>query len=289
VKLDMAFAMGIVVVATAACGDDDTASTDTAYVAGTTVAATNDAAYAYATTDPLVNPFYLALQEGAGAASTSSSGPDQAATAAANAAGHYFTPSSCVMATAKGSDVTYNLNSCSGPLGITDVSGMLSLSFSSASGVSDGGIAGADAGTSAESASFTLNSTGLTINGEGALISSHGSLKRIGTDQKQVTLSSMSEFTHKGQKITNDSSSTISWTVGSQCIDMTSTGKVSTGFQTFNLKISGFRRCAAACPTKGTVRLTDSKTVTLTLDGTSMPTYTSSDGTSGVVDLDCRG
>jgi hypothetical protein len=55
--------------------------------------------------------------------------------------------------------------------------------------------------------------------------------------------------------------------------------------------VTGFSQCGAACPTSGTTSTVDrdtAGTVTLTYDGTNKPRWSSSDGYSGTVALDCQ-
>lgn len=56
------------------------------------------------------------------------------------------------------------------------------------------------------------------------------------------------------------------------------------------VSVTGFQQCGAACPTSGTASKIDSDTtaaVTLTYDGTNKPRWSSADGYSGTVALDC--
>jgi hypothetical protein len=55
--------------------------------------------------------------------------------------------------------------------------------------------------------------------------------------------------------------------------------------------VNGFHQCGAACPTTGSASKVDADTagtLTLTYDGTNKPRWTSSDGYSGTVALNCQ-
>jgi hypothetical protein len=286
VKLHQTVGISVAVLAGIACGDGNSTTSSTAYVGPATLATGYDAAMTYAVTDPLANPYYLALQVGAAATTTTTTTmtPDEAASAAATAADHYFTPGSCVKATAKGSQVTYQLSSCRGPFGVSKMNGTLNVRFSSASVSVD---AGSDAGAGEPGLAFMLSSSDLVINGDASMISSHGTYRRSASGAKEVMLTSTSTLTHNGRQIMNAVNTTISWMAGSQCIDVNSTGEVTSGTQTSGLRITDYKRCAGKCPASGTVRLSDSQTVTLMLDGSNMPGYKTSDGNIGTVTLDC--
>jgi hypothetical protein len=289
--------MGLLVWSSVSCSDDDfddddddePASIDGTYALEGADAANWDAASTFAATDSLDDPFFMT--SGTSAAHKSpSTDPEEAAKAAADAADKYFSPSSCVTTDTDGGEVMYTLSSCDGPLGLRQASGTIHVMFEKATGEDeDAGFApDIDAGMQDASLAFDVSSHGLTIDGAGAVLDAHGTYARTSSGDKQIILHSQGKHTRLGFEVKRDVMTTAHWKAGTQCVEVNANGTLKTLGQTFDLTVDGFTRCASACPRAGTVRVVNDRTVTLTLDGTDQPDFTSSNGTSGSVDLDCE-
>ena len=302
-RFEKVIAISVVCACGASCADDDvdnpqdvSAFVDGAYAVDGTDAANWDAAMTYAATDAIDDPFYLAQRSGSRAAKkTPVSDPRLAAKSAAEAADNYFLPSSCVTATADGNQVTYELSSCSGPLGMVSASGTIVVAFSapgSADADEDASIgddAGAegDAGAGHAGLSVDVTSRELSINNAAATLDAHGTYSRNASGDKQIVLRSKGTHARSGVNVQRNLMATIRWNAGSQCIEVDANGTLDSNGKTFDVSVDDYTRCGGDCPKAGTVRIVGDSTVTLTLDGTDQPEYSSSNGSSGTVTLDC--
>src|SRR5690606_22492615 len=90
--------------------------------------------------------------------------PADAATAAADAAGTFFSPSDCVTALAEQGVVTYSLDNCSGPYGLTGLNGQAVVTYSLAGSVLTANLTSTalsvNDGTMTLNASATLDTSG---------------------------------------------------------------------------------------------------------------------------------
>jgi hypothetical protein len=76
----------------------------------------------------------------------------------------------------------------------------------------------------------------------------------------------------------------VTWDQNLTCLSVESSGNQLQG------PVTGFNQCGAACPTVGSTSRVDpdtAGTLSLTYDGTNKPRWSSSDGYSGTVALDC--
>jgi hypothetical protein len=166
-----------------------------------------------------------------------------AATAAAAAAGRYYSPAGCVTATSmkyNGYLVSYSFSDCAGLFGVTQLTGMLTATFVEAM-------------------------PGLSMRLEGVV-----STQATGSDRSFLIMS----------PATN-----VSWDQALNCLSLKSSPN-----NPVQASVDGFHQCGAGCPASGTASKIDpdtTGTVTLTYDGTNKPRWSSSDGYSGTVALDC--
>ena len=215
-RLEKVIAISIVFACGASCADDDfddddndvndvTATVDGVYVVDGTDAANWDAASTYAATDALDDPFVLAARTGEGGARDASGfDPEHAAAVAAESAGNYFSPASCVTATADGGEVTYELSSCSGPLGLLRTSGMIMVAFSdSSTGDEDAAVPDqVDAGAGSAVLVVDVSSHDLTINSAAATLDAHGTYARDdASGDKVLTLHSKGKHARNGVSV----------------------------------------------------------------------------------------
>lgn len=189
-----------------ACGPDNVATT------AWDVAAINayEASFYYATFDPIpVGPFVAvasltpeqapAADAGAGDAGAPTATSDASAVAAA--VGKYF-PNSCASATASGNVVTFTLNDCSGPLGLTGATGTVTATLTTATN-----------GVHAE-----LSGSNIAVNGGTIDLSTSGTATAATDGQKTLTANTQSSGTGPdGNSATHMGMYTLVWPTGTGC------------------------------------------------------------------------
>jgi hypothetical protein len=215
-------------------------------------------AYVWYGYDPLYGYYWL---EGA-------TGTDAAARIA-ELAPQYFKPEGCVQASANGPAATLVLDHCRGPGALADVSGEVTMTYDDNAGLH---IEAPALDVDGNRLSLTTDAQG-SSNGEHLSVAVTTSIKGEGTSIG--TVDRMGQYT-------------MQWTHGDECL--TVDGKIDdVGSETpATTQIMGYVRCGQSCPTDGEVtRSTDSRSVTLTFDGSMQASWMSDSGQTGTVDLNC--
>jgi hypothetical protein len=224
-----------------------------------------EAALYYAALDPIV--FGGPTDAGLSAASNA------AASAVAAAAGHYF-PNGCATVTASGNVVTFTMDLCSGPLGLTATSGIFTATLNVVGSSVQAQLAGAN----------IMANTG-TVN-----LSTSGTFT-VTNSQKMLHATSQSTGTGpSGNSVNHTGMYTLVWPTGAgwATINGSFSGVGSGNFSGTNMQITDFVGFTNKCPQSGTTFSTfNGGSLMLTFNGTNNAQCTASNATSGSVPLIC--
>lgn len=187
--------------------------------------------------------------------------------------------SGCVTSTRNLNVVTYVLLNCTGPYGLVKVSGTMVVTYTRQV---DGSIKADATGTGLKVNDGTLDLTATAIYSKDAaglehvVVNTHG----VGTGARGHTGDRVGNYT-----VTRDQ------TAG--CVSLE--GKWTTQWDgsraTTSTQVTGLKKCSGACPAAGgVVKHTGilGKVLTLTFDGTSVAAWSSTNGKSGTVNLQCK-
>jgi hypothetical protein len=257
-------------------------STGTPLPCGPGNAATTTADWVYATNTEAglyfaaVDPIPLSLY-------TFSAPPTAAATsilatnAVVAAAGNNF-PNHCASASANQNVVTFDLANCSGPLGITSLSGVVVETLTvTGNGQIQAQLTGNN--LAAKGATFDLNTS--------------GSVTVAGNGQKTLTATSMSTGTGPGgNSIARSGTYTVLWPTGTGCATINAgfSGSSSLDAGSMSTTISNYVACTGECAQSGTSATTasgQSVTLTLTYNGSTSALCNASNGQIASVALTC--
>lgn len=186
-----------------------------------------------------------------------------------------WNPSGCATATASGANVTIQFNDCTGPRGLLHVTGELDLTVTVNTSIV---IAGTATGLQVNHAVLDVDTS--------AVYSSNGTTHSIavtttgtGTGPLGNTIDHNGDYT-----VTWDTASTCGSVAGSWSTEISSTTASATRSNQVNVM-----RCAGGCPT-GTLVHTGfgGVTLTVTFDGSATAAWTTSNGKSGTIALQCQ-
>lgn len=193
------------------------------------------------------------------------------ATNAEAAAETWFQPSDCVTAIAEGSTITYNLDDCSGPYGLTGLNGQVVGTFSVSSGTLTYQVTSTD--LEAGLGAITLQATAeLDTAGNMSVTTSGGG---VGPNGTAITRAGMFD---------------VSW--DDSCTTLDGNWTTTIGDAAWATNVSNYERCNGGCPSDGasiTYTGQGDKAVVLTInfDGTSTANYVSDSGL-GTINLSCQ-
>jgi|RhiMethySRZTD1v2_1073278.scaffolds.fasta_scaffold10470_10 hypothetical protein len=274
-KLKLVSVLALGSVFAAGCGDDEeddfVASTDFSYVGYDATWADTCAAMNYAFMDPIDDVGFVTTDD-----VSAQIPPTTSDLAAMSAAGlrNYFTPSGCITATSAQAVVNVNLNNCTGPLGMRNVSGNFATTFSRV----QNGLA------------MNVKATNVTINNRTAQWELNGTATRSGNNFSLGVTSNGTLTGTNALAIGRNAQATINWTKGSGCVAVDGQDTLTANGATFNGRLSGYQRCTGACPTAGTLFLDGpDQDITVTFNGTSTPPASSTTGATSELQLTCGG
>jgi hypothetical protein len=200
--------------------------------------------------------------------------PEELAQRAASNAGNRFSPADCVTATASGATVTYQLNHCSGRRGRLDVTGTITVTFSELDGVVK--IETAAQGLQLARGTFDVNATATCA---------------VQADDRRLwTVTSNSSGTNlSGIAVSHSGNWTLLVDRATQCVELDGTWIRTAGSRERTTTITDLVRCDGHCPAAGGEIQVEGErgTLTVTFDGSSTATWTSSSGTSGTRTMAC--
>jgi hypothetical protein len=184
-----------------------------------------------------------------------------------------FTPSGCARASASGNVITLQLNDCSGPFGLRNVSGTVTFTYAAANpGV---GIAVAASGLQVGGGTLGINASGVLVgNGAGRTLTINTNSGGSGPN---------------GNSLARQGQYTLTWNAGDSCANVDGVVTGGSGnveqstFESFNV-------CAHGCPRSGLLTVINTSTgtvLTTTFHGTSSVTVTSQMGQPAQATLTC--
>ncbi len=185
----------------------------------------------------------------------------------------------CVTATRNLNVVTYVMVDCTGPYGLAKVTGTMVVTYTRQS---DGSIKADAQGTGLKVNQGTLDLSAVAIYSKNAagLETAVVKTKGKGTGPKGNTGVRIGEYV-----VTRDRAAA--------CVTLE--GKWSTtwnsGAATSSTEVTGMAKCAGSCPAAGgVIKHTGvlGKVMTVSLDGSQIATWTTSNGKSGTIELACR-
>ena len=138
-----------------------------------------------------------------------------------------------------------------------------------------------------------LVGTNLQVNRATIDWNAHAEITADGADRTMVWKAQLSGETGRKRAFSRTNEKVVKWRLGERCfgVEGVSTGDVSK--RSLRTEITGFRRCAGACPENGgkiiVTDLTKDKRVELSFDGTRFATYTGPNGQTSQVDMFCSG
>ncbi len=205
-------------------------------------------------------------------------GGGKSAQALGDAAKAFYQPAGCLVVTddTATSTATYAFTNCTGPYGLVNVDGTLTVGY--------------DAPSATElKLSFTIDAP-FTLTGAGgksATITDWQATADItasGTDLTTRTLQwngRLQGTTRRGTAFDHSSTWMVSWTVGGDCVSESGSSSGSAGDLSVSTTVTSFQACAGSCPASGSeikiTDTTDNASYDLTY-GTDTATYTSPAG-----------
>ncbi len=199
----------------------------------------------------------------------------QAAAAAARAAAVYRPPR-CVQATAAGTALTYDFTDCTGPVGMTHVSGTLTVTY---------GV------TAAGGLTVHAASTGLRVDGGTFDLDSDAGYTATATGYSLVVQSRSGGVGPRGVHISRAGEYTAAWEPGGQCLTLDGAWVTRVGARTSATRVVALRRCGGHCPQPGgTVTYANGaagEAVTITFPGGVNALWSTSTRREGTLALTC--
>jgi len=184
-----------------------------------------------------------------------------------------FTPAGCATATTSGNQVTYTFTACTGPYGMTKLTGTVIVQFS---------LAGLS------SMEIEVASTGLLVGAATLDLSATATYDKGATTYTLTVASTTKGTSARAGAITQMGMYTITW--DATCLQLD--GTFSSGFraETWSTAISGYERCSNQCPKAGgmvTVTGPNNRSVTISYSGGGTAYAMTSSGQSGMIALPC--
>ena len=163
---------------------------------------------------------------------TASTTPEEAANAAAANAGTFWTEG-CYTYLIDGASVTYEMTSCSGPFGLAQVTGSITVTYR----------------PTTSSYGFDITTTNLAI-GDASV--SYTLMADVATDARNVRVTSSGNATgRRGHVVTHEGTYDLRWNGSSSCAGLDGSWSTTVGARTFTTQVAGWQRCGSSCPTGG--------------------------------------
>lgn len=184
-----------------------------------------------------------------------------------------FAPAGCATATTSSNTVTYTFAACTGPYGMTKLTGTVVVQFS---------LAGVNA------LDLEVMSTGLSVGGATLDLAATATYEKGATTDMLTVASTTKGTSARAGAITQMGMYTIAW--DATCLQLD--GTFSSGFraETWSTAITGYERCSNMCPKAGgmvTVTGPNNRSVTISYSGGGTAYAMTSSGQSGMIALPC--
>jgi hypothetical protein len=260
----------VLLLVVSACGDDDDAP-----AADAGADASHEVPPAIRADHALEATRVIVAEGGLLAVSVDDADADGTAEAAAELArgraATTFSPAGCASADGQDATVVYHLSQCAGPFGLAQVSGTLQVDYRLAAA---GGI-GIHAGPS------------LLDVGEATLsVDADGVYKKSGAQRKLTVETHGSATSPKGLELAREGSYALSWDEGAACLNVDGSWTTTIGTVSTPTTLAELTICAGGCPQKGATLAFGA--VTVEYQGGASATWSSEDGETGDVTLECE-
>jgi hypothetical protein len=208
---------------------------------------------------------------------------DAMATAVAEAAETTFTPADCVSAEAVGPSVTLTFDGCSGPRGLSNLSGAANITYS------------VEASTSV---AMSLTATNLEVNGATMTINANGGYSLEGSEHRLDLTTSGGGTAEGGTIIGRAGTYFVTWETECLTLDGQWTSTIDDD-ELFETAVESYRRCGAACPESGRIGYVGvdapdtaadplaGNGIIVTFDGDNTASFVSPTPATGEITLDC--
>jgi hypothetical protein len=201
-----------------------------------------------------------------------------------DAARALYAPTGCLTVTSDATSrtATYVFDHCTGPYGLLDVTGTVSVTLGAA----------AAAATAGNRLSLDLVGTGLEVNRAKADFTAHADLASTAFGSRTMVWSAqLSGTTARGRAFTRTGKKTVTWTVGQDCVLVNGSSDGNVTGRNIHTDVINYSRCKGECPAAGSeIRITNAtsgKTVDITCDGANQATFTGPNGKQTQITLAC--
>jgi hypothetical protein len=195
-----------------------------------------------------------------------------AARAEARAKARYL-PAGCATITRQENVVTHVLNGCTGPRGLRQLTGTLTVTFS-------------DVATGVQ---IDMASKDLKVNQAIMDVASKGLLTNNGATKTLTISSAGNGVGPRGNKFVRTGSFTLVADPATECLSLDGAWQLSVGTVARSTTITGVKVCKNSCPSAGTISHTGfrGRNVTVTFDGSTEANWKTSLGRDGSVQMQC--
>lgn len=199
--------------------------------------------------------------------------PELLAARAAGSAGAKFSPPGCASAAAFGGEVTYTLERCSGPLGLRDLTGQITVRYE----------------TTRAELGMSVSSNELSASGRAVVLDLTLRRSASGESERRLHVTSNSSVAGERSLVHKNVSYELRYAANSGCVEVTGRGDLDLGGRSFDYTLDGYSRCTGLCPESGRLTLENrSHSASLRFDGSNEPEYETSDQRSGKLRLECE-
>jgi len=190
----------------------------------------------------------------------------------------FFAPAGCVttQADAANPSVTITFQDCSGPWGLSHVSGTLQVAYTAQP------PAQAALG---QSLSLHVSAQGLVLRRALVDYSADAVVSTDGASRTMTYTAQVSGTTPRGRSFVHTGQWNLSWQVGGSCLTIDGSGQGKLGDRGAQSTLGGYKRCGSECAGGGHVDVVDEATgerVDVLLGGTSEATFTDAQGMSQI-------
>jgi hypothetical protein len=199
----------------------------------------------------------------------------EVATNAETTATGMYQPSDCVTASRVDAVITYELDNCTGPFGLANVTGTITVTFSLVT-----------EGIKAEAVA-----TGLFVGGSTMDINATG-IYSVANNKQTLVVDTTGDGTGpRGVSFVRNGSYTLSWDTYAGCATLDGTWSTQVLGRTWSTTVDGFSKCQDRCPAAGgTIKYTgglSGVTVNVNFDGSATANWDTTRGEVGQIALFC--
>ena len=172
----------------------------------------------------------------------SESGSDLSLENVGNGARLFFLPVGCLTTeNPTAASVRYTFAQCTGPRGLTKLTGAVDVTYANANGT----------------LTLDIKSEGLQVNRATIDWNAKATITASGAMRTMSWTGHFTGVTRGGRQITRDNTKTVTWTVGDSCFEINGTSEGIIGTRTVKTELITYKRCKASCPEAGSeIRIT---------------------------------